>query len=90
MATVECDVHPATGCHVPTDLSVLRRTFTVNGVRTGWREHTYERKIEVIKEGATLHASCGTYGCINPSHLVPVTKLTHRLMHRGETRKPLC
>lgn len=48
----------------------------------------YLRHIGPIPDGWDLHHTCENPGCVNPTHLEPVDKVTH-LRHHWRTRGPL-
>lgn len=42
----------------------------------------YELLVGPLPEGKVLHHLCGVKRCVNPDHLVPVTRAEHPWLHR--------
>jgi len=51
--------------------------ITINGKKTYGHRKIYELIKGPIPEGKILHHLCSNKACINPEHLLPVTRSTH-------------
>lgn len=55
--------------------------FTLAGVSSSVHIRQYERKYGPVPIGKELHHTCFVRRCINPDHVIPVTRKKHSALH---------
>ena len=81
------EIDPDTGCHLWTDRlnEFGYARVRIDGRSTMVHRYRWEERNGSVPPAHDLHHVCETKHCVNPDHLVPMTRVAHARTHRELT-----